>query len=118
MYDMKEVPIEKLPAVQKKIYDVIKEKQPITIREIGAIVKKPTRSLSSAINSLQIKELVVLNDHYFTITANESFYVKLPKQSSSINVNDVYDDEHEKWLTMVSKNKQDRLIRQQVALRG
>ncbi|MCA9497346.1 MAG: hypothetical protein KC589_10475, partial [Nanoarchaeota archaeon] len=96
----------------------IKEKQPITIREIGNIVKKPTRSLSSAINSLQIKELVVLNDHYFTTTTNEFFYSKLPKQSSSINVNDVYDAEHEEWLSMVHKNKQDRLIRQQVALRG
>lgn len=117
MYDMKEVPIEKLPAVQKKIYDVIKEKQPITIREIGAIVKKPTRSLSSAISSLQTKELVVLNDHYFTVTANESFYTKLPKQPSNVNVNDIHDSEHEEWLTMVRKNKQEKLLRQQAAMR-
>lgn len=104
-------------SVQKKIYDVIKEKQPITIREIGAIVKKPTRSLSFAISSLQTKELVVLNDHYFTVTANESFYTKLPKQPSNVNVNDIHDSEHEEWLTMVRKNKQEKLLRQQAAMR-
>lgn len=114
--DYKELPIDKLPKVQKLVYETIKQYQPISLGDLAKLVKKDTRSMSSVLNSLQLKELVVLKDHFFSTTDKTTFKVKLSKVPSDNENNFTTSDaEHDAWLQSVLKQKEQRQLRSQNA---
>lgn len=116
MHDFKITAVENLPKTQKLVYDTIQQYQPIMLRDLSKLIQREKRSLSSAISSLQEKELVVLNDHYFTTTGNTTFKTKLKKPSvTTASINQVSDPEHDEWLRDVLKQKEQRQRRIQIA---
>lgn len=114
MIEYKVCTIDKLPKVQKEIYDLIKELQPVTISMLSEQLKRNSRSLSSVLQSLQRKNLVELKDHLFMTTDVLDYQVPI-NVSKPMERTDA-DEEHKEWLRRVHLAREEKLKRQQIAV--
>lgn len=116
MSQSKEIAVDKLPKVQRLVYDAIKACRRLTLGGIASLVKKEKRNLSSALTALQKKELIVLKDHYFYVTTNKTFKSRTFKTHvDTVESLRDRDPEHAEWLQNVLKLKAQKLLRIQLA---
>lgn len=109
-----ELDVDKLPRVQAKVYQTIKQHEPISTQELAALMKRPVKSLSAILRLLKKKGLIFMEDVPITTSSRTTFQsrVEVPLEKCSI-VEETIKDQIE-WNQKILQRKAAREMRMRI----
>jgi hypothetical protein len=109
-------PLNKLPPVQLKVYEAIKAHQPISTNDLADVLKRPAKSMTSALMGLRKKELVVFENSLYTTTSKAHFDVRFKKEKEEPPCKFSHIEDQIAWNEQVLKQKALREVRMRINL--
>lgn len=112
--EIMDLPLDKLPRVQAKVYHMIKKHEPISTQDLATLMKRPVKSLTAILRLLKKKELILMEDVQITTSNNITFKgrVEVPLEKCSI-VDETIKDQIE-WSRRILQRKADRELRMRI----